>query len=121
MCRTPKLESDTFFIPFRGTCPNCAKSLAQSTITEEEFALVTENFENKVVHGEDIYLKTTLKEWNAFKELIAKKGPFDIVVDGLNVSFHSNKKKHCSDANKVSIRRKTQSESYDFFNDLILL
>lgn len=89
---------------FSGLCPNCTKHLAQSTITEEQFALVTENFEKKVVHGEDIYLKTTPKEWNTFKEMIEKNGPFDIVVDGLNVAFHSNKKKHCSDANKVSLR-----------------
>lgn len=77
--------------------------MAQTTITDAEFKLMRRNFEKKVVYGNDIYLKTTPNEWNAFTESIEKNGPFDIVVDGLNVAFHSNKKKHCSDANKVSV------------------
>lgn len=78
------------FLKFsRGKCRNCEKILTKSTITDEEFRLVRQNFEEKVVRGVDIYHKTTLDEWNAFMELIQKNGPFDIVVDGLNVSFKS--------------------------------
>lgn len=74
----------------RGKCPHCEKSLTRSAITEEEFKLVRHNFEAKVVRGVDLYHKTTPDEWNAFMKLIEEQGPFDIVLDGLNVSFKSN-------------------------------
>lgn len=83
--------------------------LTKSTITEEEFRLVRQNFEIKVVRGVDLYHKTTPDEWNAFMTLIQKNGPFDIVVDGLNVSFKSNygsmeqqNRKICANYNLVS-------------------
>lgn len=46
---------------------------------------------DKVVAGNDIYLKTTPKEWESFVRVIEENGPFDIVVDGLNVAFASNR------------------------------
>lgn len=49
-----------------------------------------QNFEQKVVRGVDLYHKTTPDEWKDFMKLIEENGPFDIVVDGLNVAFKSN-------------------------------
>lgn len=43
-----------------------------------------------VVKGDDIYHKTTPKEWKEFEEVIQKSGPFDIVLDGLNVAYCAN-------------------------------
>lgn len=64
--------------------------MTKATITEEEFQLVRQNFEKKVVQGVDLYHKTTPDEWKDFMKLIEENGPFDIVVDGLNVAFKSN-------------------------------
>lgn len=44
----------------------------------------------KVVKGADIYQKTTPEEWERFERVIHKNGPFDIVMDGLNVSYLGN-------------------------------
>lgn len=49
-----------------------------------------EEFLNNVVKGDDIYQKTTPEEWTRFEETIKKNGPFDLVVDGLNVAFCAN-------------------------------
>lgn len=32
-------------------------------------------------------LKTTSEEWQRFERVIAENGPFDIVMDGLNVAY----------------------------------
>lgn len=44
----------------------------------------------KVVKGDDIYRKTTPEEWRTFERVIKENGPFDIVMDGLNVSYATN-------------------------------
>lgn len=51
---------------------------------------------DKVVRGNDIYQKTTPEEWKAFESVIHKNGPFDIVMDGLNVSFGANEQNYKS-------------------------
>lgn len=82
-----KLDSDDFLEFSRGKCPNCKKSLALSSITEEEFEIMLENFERLVVFGNGIYRITTPQEWDSYIQFIEKNGPFNIVVDGLNFSF----------------------------------
>ena len=47
---------------------------------------------NNVVKGADIYQKTTPEEWQAFERTIKENGPFDIVMDGLNVSYLANER-----------------------------
>lgn len=60
-------------------------------INEKEFQLVKNEFMNKVVKGKDIYQKTTPEEWQRFERVIEENRPFDIVMDGLNVAYMSNK------------------------------
>lgn len=60
-------------------------------MTNKQFELVKNEFVNKVVKGDDIYLKTTAKEWASFENVLKEKGPFDIVMDGLNVAYSTAK------------------------------
>lgn len=77
------------FFNFSGHCPNCKKSLDVVTLTNDEFRSVQRYFLEKVVHGKNIYYKTTPEEWSSFVNLIDKNGPFDVVMDGLNIAFES--------------------------------
>lgn len=45
-----------------------------------------------MVKGADIYQKTTPDEWQRFESVIHENGPFDIVMDGLNVAYLANEK-----------------------------
>lgn len=47
------------------------------------------SFMKNVVQGRDIYCKTTPEEWKSFTDLIEQNGPFDVVMDGLNIAFES--------------------------------
>lgn len=75
----------------RGVCGNCKNTLRSVHITQREFELVRKEFMEKVVKGGDIYQKTTPEEWQRFERVIEENRPFDIVMDGLNVAFMSNK------------------------------
>lgn len=59
-------------------------------ISDENFSTLQNEFLNNVVKGFDIYQKTTPKEWEAFERTIKENGPFDIVMDGLNVAYSLN-------------------------------
>lgn len=59
-------------------------------ITEKEFDILKAEFMKNVVNGADIYHKTTPAEWEAFERTIRENGPFDIVMDGLNVAYLSS-------------------------------
>lgn len=75
----------------RGVCSNCQNTLGTVQITEKQFELVKREFMNKVVKGRDIYQKTTPEEWQRFERVIEENRPFDIIMDGLNVAYMSNK------------------------------
>lgn len=74
-----------------GVCSVCNSTLDAVKISKKDFVLVKNAFMNKVVKGEDIYRKTTPEEWQRFERVIHDKGPFDIIMDGLNVSYLANK------------------------------
>lgn len=76
-----------FFFDYRGICNACQTSLKPVQLTDKQFELVKNEFVNKVVKGDDIYRKTTVKEWASFENVLKEKGPFDIVMDGLNVAY----------------------------------
>lgn len=72
-------------------CSNCKSTLGTVRITDKQFQLVKKEFMNGVVKGRDIYQKTTPEEWQRFERVIEENRPFDIVMDGLNVAYMSNK------------------------------
>lgn len=46
-------------------------------------------FFHRVVKGQSIYEKTTAKEWDEFETFVKEFGPFDLVIDGLNVAYNN--------------------------------
>lgn len=77
-------------------CGICKETLGAVKITNKDFNIVKSQFMKKVVKGADIYQKTTPEEWQRFERVIHDNGPFDIVMDGLNVSYLANEKNYSS-------------------------
>jgi hypothetical protein len=47
----------------------------------------------KALIGDNIFKKATLKELKMFSEFMKKEGPFDYIVDGLNLTHFDNRNK----------------------------
>lgn len=60
------------------------------TVSNDQFELLKQGFFENVVKGDDIYQKTTPKEWSSFLEFVKNTAPYDIVLDGLNAAYSSN-------------------------------
>lgn len=63
--------------------------MIKSTITDEQFRLLRERFENEILHGKQDYHKLKPKNWDNLMKYIEKNGPFDVIVDGMNVVLGS--------------------------------
>lgn len=55
-------------------------------ITDAELKMLKTTFFHRVVKGRSIYEKTTAEEWKEFERFVTEFGPFDLVIDGLNVA-----------------------------------
>lgn len=85
-----------------GVCSVCNSTLNAVKISKNDFVLVKNAFINKVVKGADIYRKTTPEEWQQFERVIHDNGPFDIIMDGLNVAYLAYKNNfHRREYNKL--------------------
>ncbi|NWQ64315.1 MRPP3 ribonuclease, partial [Neopipo cinnamomea] len=78
-----------------GQCPVCNHQLEDSNLTEEEYNNLSERIIRDVIHGTDTFRKTSPQEFEAFQTFVENRLPFDIVIDGLNVSHIKPKKLHC--------------------------
>ncbi|NWI84674.1 MRPP3 ribonuclease, partial [Pitta sordida] len=78
-----------------GQCPVCNHQLEDSDLTEEEYNNLSERIIRDVIHGADTFRKTSPQEFEAFQTFVEKRLPFDIVIDGLNVSHIKPKKMQC--------------------------
>ncbi|XP_031628172.1 mitochondrial ribonuclease P catalytic subunit-like [Contarinia nasturtii] len=88
---------------FSGICSTCKSQLEKSKpLSTTQFNMLRTEFMDKVVKGADIYQKTTPEEWKSFEEVIRENGPFDIVMDGLNVSYLAKKTVDQAKANNQS-------------------
>lgn len=63
---------------------------------------------NKVVKGDDIYRKTTPQEWQSFERVIKENGPFDIVMDGLNVAYSNNSDLYRPETARLHIQKNSK-------------
>lgn len=70
-------------------CANCEKSLTKSSITDDEFQSLTDYFEKEMLDGKQDYHKLKPEDWINLQKYIKKRGPFDVIVDGMNVALGS--------------------------------
>ncbi|NXX17867.1 MRPP3 ribonuclease, partial [Podargus strigoides] len=78
-----------------GHCPVCHHQLEESDLTNEEYNNLREKIIRDVIHGTDTFRKTSPQEFEAFQTFVEDRLPFDIVIDGLNVSHIKLKKMQC--------------------------
>ncbi|XP_062433974.1 mitochondrial ribonuclease P catalytic subunit isoform X1 [Rhea pennata] len=78
-----------------GQCPVCDHQLEDSDLTEEEYNNLRERIITDVIHGSDTFRKTSPQEFEAFQTFVEDRLPFDIVIDGLNVSHIKPRKMQC--------------------------
>lgn len=79
-------------IPKSGRCPACNQQLHQLDISEAEFKELQSEYVPRVLHGSDIFRSSSPEEWHKFQEFLEERGPFSVVVDGLNASYLAGKK-----------------------------
>lgn len=78
-----------------GQCPVCNRRLEDSNLTEEEYNNLSERIIKDVIHGTDTFRKTSPQEFEAFQKFVENRLPFDVVIDGLNVSHINPRKMQC--------------------------
>jgi len=70
-----------------GNCRFCKSQLQKNQLTPEEYSELTNAFLEKVLVDEDVFINSSPEEVEDYKSFIAKKGPYEIVLDGLNVAY----------------------------------
>ncbi|XP_053236242.1 mitochondrial ribonuclease P catalytic subunit isoform X1 [Podarcis raffonei] len=78
-------------IKHSGQCPSCNQSLESINLSPEEYSTLKERIIKDVIQGTDTFRKTTPQELEEFQTFVNQCPPFDIVIDGLNVSRVYNK------------------------------
>ncbi|XP_024886254.1 mitochondrial ribonuclease P catalytic subunit [Temnothorax curvispinosus] len=74
-----------------GHCRHCGYSLPEITFSEKEFQELAKSVIDRVIIGSDIYRKTNPKELLNFKKFVEHTRPYDIVIDGLNLTYTQSK------------------------------
>lgn len=86
VCKKAGWEGHHVRISNDGQCSHCQNYLSQNTFNNN-FHKLSEVVLTDLIIGDDIFRKTSPKELNNFKSFIKKFKPFDIVIDGLNVTL----------------------------------
>lgn len=76
-----------------GKCCSCGNYMENIFVSDEDFKKLQKSFMDKVLIRNDVFLKSTPLEVEQFCKYIEQKGPFDCVVDGLNVAYSMGTKK----------------------------
>lgn len=85
---------DSAGLNVNGKCSSCQSYMKNISINDDEFARLSSSFLDRVLVRKDVFLKSTPSEIENFTKFIEKTGPFDCVVDGLNVAYSCGVKKH---------------------------
>lgn len=86
VCKEAGWEGHHVRISNDGQCSHCQNYLSPITY-KTNFNKLSKTVINDIIIGDDIFQKTSPKELNNFKSFIRKFKPFDIVIDGLNVTL----------------------------------
>ncbi|CAG9123307.1 unnamed protein product [Plutella xylostella] len=82
-----------------GQCVSCTEFLDDLKITEAEFGLLQNNVKDKLIVGSDLFLKSSPDELKRFLHFLDKNGPFDTVLDALNIALAVGKGNNADKAN----------------------
>lgn len=74
-----------------GHCQTCQQQIESINLTPAEYSVLKKAVINSIIQGEDTFRKTTPQELKAFLQFVNSRPPYDIVIDGLNVAYHSKK------------------------------
>lgn len=77
-------------ISMTGNCRHCNHSLSKITFSDKNCQDLVKSVMNRVIIGSDIYHKTNPYELQRFKKFIQDTKPYDIVIDGLNITYTQN-------------------------------
>ncbi|CAG0888237.1 unnamed protein product [Darwinula stevensoni] len=84
-------------------CQNCGEVLPAYKFDENEFLSLRSAFMEKVITGNDVFMKTSPFELRQFREMVTMAAPFDLVIDGLNILYRiSNSHKKSSGLNQLA-------------------
>lgn len=90
-----------FFLQlFSGQCTKCRATLDCLNLSKVEFETLQKNVKDKLIVGSDLFLKSSPKELAKFLQFIENTGPYDIVIDALNVAYAIGKR---NSANKLNL------------------
>lgn len=68
-------------------CGSCRTHLDEIALNTDEFRQLQEVFHEKVLIKDNIFIKSTPQEFNDFQVFLERTGPYDVVIDGLNVAY----------------------------------
>lgn len=92
--RHPSLLSVSFTKLKRfGKCCSCDQYLENVSLSDEDFEKLRSSFLEKVLIRNDVFQRSTPEEVERFRAYVNKTGPYDCVVDGLNVAYSTGGKK----------------------------
>lgn len=84
----PELHALTTWVLYlsRKHCSGCSKEMEEAVLSDDEFNLLKTACLEKVLQKSDPFQSTTPEELAKFEAFMADSEPFDLVIDGLNVS-----------------------------------
>ncbi|XP_032679949.1 mitochondrial ribonuclease P catalytic subunit isoform X2 [Odontomachus brunneus] len=74
-----------------GQCKTCSHQLTDVSFSRETFQKLANTFMERVIVGSDIYHKSHPQELRKFTKFVAKTKPYDVVIDGLNITYAISK------------------------------
>ncbi|XP_014482187.1 PREDICTED: mitochondrial ribonuclease P protein 3 [Dinoponera quadriceps] len=75
----------------RGECGKCHYSLSDLKFSRDTFQELVDAFMKRVIVGSDIYFTSNPRELRKFMEFVERTKPYDIVIDGLNITYTMKK------------------------------
>ncbi|TMW47890.1 hypothetical protein DOY81_007040 [Sarcophaga bullata] len=76
-----------------GQCSSCDLHMKNVSLKYEDFKKLQDSFLQKVLIRNDVFQKSTPEEIKQFCNYVDRTGPYDCVVDGLNVAYSMGSKK----------------------------
>lgn len=76
-----------------GKCSTCGLHMKNVSLSDKDFKKLQTSFLDKVLIRNDVFQKSTPQEVKQFCDYVEQTGPYDCVVDGLNVAYSMGSKK----------------------------